>query len=183
MINALRQLMLHEGFRAHPYKCTAGKWTIGFGRNIDDNPFSDYEMECLNVSQLPPSISWHRDLTLSYAQAYWLLTKDLDKCQDSFKRIFDVEPNLRCPRDAAICNMIYNLGETRFRQFKKTILYYKRFIATRHDNLVVDCFYASEAALEMLDSKWAKQVADRSNQLADQVSTGEWQNMADWPQI
>ncbi|MCP4280350.1 MAG: lysozyme, partial [Alteromonas sp.] len=27
----------HEGLRLKPYKCTAGKITIGYGRNLDDN--------------------------------------------------------------------------------------------------------------------------------------------------
>ena len=27
----------HEGERLKPYKCTAGKWTVGVGFNFDDN--------------------------------------------------------------------------------------------------------------------------------------------------
>jgi len=36
------QLIKHEGYRKKPYKCTAGKLTIGVGRNLDDvGLFSD----------------------------------------------------------------------------------------------------------------------------------------------
>lgn len=31
-----KQLTLHEGVRLKPYRCTAGKMTIGIGRNLDD---------------------------------------------------------------------------------------------------------------------------------------------------
>ena len=30
------QLVRHEGLRLKPYRCTAGKLTIGIGRNLDD---------------------------------------------------------------------------------------------------------------------------------------------------
>jgi lysozyme len=30
------QLVRHEGLRLKPYRCTAGKLTIGVGRSLDD---------------------------------------------------------------------------------------------------------------------------------------------------
>ena len=36
-------LVLHEGLRLRPYKCTAGKMTIGVGRNLDDNGITQAE--------------------------------------------------------------------------------------------------------------------------------------------
>ena len=30
-----KQLVRHEGLRLKPYRCTAGKLTIGYGRNLD----------------------------------------------------------------------------------------------------------------------------------------------------
>ncbi len=32
----IEQLQRHEGLRLKPYRCTAGKLTIGYGRNLDD---------------------------------------------------------------------------------------------------------------------------------------------------
>lgn len=31
-----KQLVLHEGVRLKPYRCAAGRMTIGIGRNLDD---------------------------------------------------------------------------------------------------------------------------------------------------
>jgi lysozyme len=40
-------LKLHEGLRLKPYKCTANKLTIGYGRNIEDNGITKEEAEHL----------------------------------------------------------------------------------------------------------------------------------------
>ena len=37
------QLILHEGLKLKPYRCTAGKLTIGVGRNLDDKGISKEE--------------------------------------------------------------------------------------------------------------------------------------------
>ena len=37
------QLKKHEGLRLYPYRCTAGKLTIGVGRNLDDKGISEEE--------------------------------------------------------------------------------------------------------------------------------------------
>ena len=37
------QLVRHEGLRLKPYRCTAGKLTIGVGRNLDDCGISQKE--------------------------------------------------------------------------------------------------------------------------------------------
>ena len=43
-METLRQrLQRHEGLRLRPYKCTAGKLTIGFGRNIEQKGISEEE--------------------------------------------------------------------------------------------------------------------------------------------
>jgi lysozyme len=38
-----KQLVLHEGVRLKPYRCTAGRLTIGIGRNLDDVGISQEE--------------------------------------------------------------------------------------------------------------------------------------------
>jgi len=35
----------HEGLRLKPYKCPAGKLTIGYGRNLEDNGITELEAE------------------------------------------------------------------------------------------------------------------------------------------
>ena len=39
----IRQLRLHEGERLKPYRCTAGKLTIGIGRNLEDRGITKEE--------------------------------------------------------------------------------------------------------------------------------------------
>ena len=43
----VRQLRLHEGERLKPYRCTAGKLTIGVGRNLEDRGITREESAML----------------------------------------------------------------------------------------------------------------------------------------
>ena len=46
MLNKLRDMLKrHEGKRRYPYRCTAGKLTIAYGRNLEDKGLSVKEME------------------------------------------------------------------------------------------------------------------------------------------
>lgn len=63
-------------------------------------------------------------------------------------------------RQAVVFSMLFNLGLTKFLRFKKTIA------AIRRSNWW-------EASVEMLDSKWAKDVGYRAVVLADMMRTGE----------
>lgn len=63
------------------------------------------------------------------------------------------------PRKIAICDMLFGLGLPRF-------LTFKRMIAA----LEVQDY--SKAAVEMIDSKWAKQVKGRASELAVIMKTG-----------
>jgi len=70
-IEALKdQLILHEGLKLKPYKCTAGKITIGVGRNIEDIGITEDEAralldnDILRVAQeLDNGLPWWRDLS------------------------------------------------------------------------------------------------------------------------
>lgn len=93
--SAREQIKIDEGFRGKPYLDTIKKTTIGYGRNLDDNP-------------------------LTREEAGYLLDNDLKKvvkqaCKLGFYK--SLTPNRR----AVIINMIYNLGLTRFLKFKKMI--------------------------------------------------------------
>ena len=43
------RLIAHEGMKLMPYRCTAGKLTIGVGRNLEDNPPTPEEARALGV--------------------------------------------------------------------------------------------------------------------------------------
>lgn len=48
----VRQLRLHEGERLKPYHCTAGKLTIGVGRNLEDRGISREESAMLLANDI-----------------------------------------------------------------------------------------------------------------------------------
>ena len=50
--DALRVLRQHEGLRLNPYRCPAGKLTIGYGRNLDDAGISEEEAEAMLKADL-----------------------------------------------------------------------------------------------------------------------------------
>ncbi len=82
-----------EGFRSKPYRCTSGKLTIGYGRNIEDVGIYRHEAEVL-------------------------LTNDIHDCiEDLLTFQYWTELNLR--QQVALINMRFCLGPRRFRQFRR----------------------------------------------------------------
>lgn len=48
----IRQLRLHEGERLRPYRCSAGKLTIGVGRNLEDRGITREESAMLLANDI-----------------------------------------------------------------------------------------------------------------------------------
>lgn len=145
-----RMIAGHEGFRSKPYKCPAGFWTIGYGRNIESNP--------LNV-----------DETLYFARhgfnidSYrWLLRGDVDRVVAGLKMRFPVSGVFGARFDALV-DMAYNLGPARLAGFKRM------WAAIERQDF-------DAAADEMLDSLWAKQVGRRAQTLARIMRTRKYPN-------
>ena len=90
---AERLLQQHEGFRDRPYRCTAGKLTIGYGRNLDDVGISREEAAYLLRQDIFRAIG---DLRL---EPYWL---DLTEV-----------------RQAVLIDMCVNLGWPRLSRFER----------------------------------------------------------------
>ena len=60
MISAIeieKRLYIHEGFRSKPYRCTANKLTIGIGRNIEDRPFTEEELQLVGKDYMTKGIT------------------------------------------------------------------------------------------------------------------------------
>ena len=124
------ELIRDEGLRLSLYPDSVGKWTIGVGRNIEDRGI-------------------HAD------EAILMLKNDIIDARESAEK-FEWYHELSDDRKKVIINMIFNLGETKFRQFKKMIA-----ALERED-------YES-AADEMLDSRWAYQVGPRATRLVKRM--------------
>jgi lysozyme len=93
------QLVRHEGLRLKPYRCTAGKLTIGIGRNLDDRGISQKE-------------------------AYAMLERDiLDFEQQLLNEIPEVYNKLDEVRQSVLLNMCFNLGIKGLLEFKNTLAF------------------------------------------------------------
>ncbi len=129
----IEQIKRHEGFRSKPYKCTAGKLTIGYGLNLDAGVSEELA-----------------ELILEYQVKR--ITKELRKLE----WFFDIDS---FARQDVIVNMAFNLGVAGVCGFHKMIN-----AISMHDY--------HEAANEMLDSKWFKDVGNRAIELAEQMRSG-----------
>ncbi len=92
-----------------------------------------------------------------------MLMEDIARCEAE-ARTLNWYKDLNEARQAVIVMMIFNMGLPRFKKFKETIKYigYKLY---------------HRAANEMLDSRWAVQVGNRSHELSEMMRTGEWPNV------
>ena len=124
------QLKIDEGFRGKVYTCSAGKLTVGYGWNLEDNYMSE------RVASL-------------------LLDDGIGSAIASCER-FDWWHKLSDVRKEVIINMVYNLGFVGVSKFTKMIAAIK-----------LNSF--DEAAIQMLDSKWHKQVGVRAERLAEKM--------------
>ena len=132
-MSLLSSVIVHEGFSRYIYLDSVGVRTVGFGRNLDDRGISREEAEMLLLNDLETS------------------TKEAKK--------LEFYENLTSNRQDVIVEMIFNLGLTRFKKFKKTIGYINQ---ANH----------SAAADEMLNSAWANQVGQRAITLSNKFRAG-----------
>ena len=94
------QLILHEGLRLKPYRCTAGKLTIGVGRNLEDKGISHHE-------------------------ALFLLRNDIAEVTAQLEQ-FDWFRALGPVRRKVLVDMAFNLGMAGLMGFKQMIEALKR---------------------------------------------------------
>lgn len=94
----LQQIKEHEGLRLKLYKCPAGKLTIGYGHNIEDNGLSKSACE-------------------------FVLYDDIDEAQKNVCSIFGYEffESLPVCKRVALVDMMFNLGMAKFLTFKRFI--------------------------------------------------------------
>ena len=102
----LRQnLIREEGLELKPYTCTAGKLSIGVGRNLADRGISEFT-------------------------AYQMLDEDIDLCIDELKvgiKHFGVYPEAV---QEALVDLCFNMGISRLLHFKKTLAYLEEGLQT-----------------------------------------------------
>lgn len=107
---------------------------------------------------------------ISEAEAEFMLSNDLIACERELKDEGWYN-QLDETRRAVVLNMAFNLGKPKLMQFKK-------FIGALSDD---DYETASKEMITGSDgvseSKWASQVGKRAYELAEQMRTGQWQDV------
>lgn len=90
-------IAVDEGLRFKPYKCTAGKLTIGYGHNLDD----------LGISQRVADLLLEEDAEIADTACYKIFGEQYENWSEN--------------RRLGWLNLAFNLGHGRLLQFRNTI--------------------------------------------------------------
>lgn len=147
-------LILEEGrrFTAYPDPLTgAAPWTIGVGHTGAD---------------VRRGVTWTAD------QVEAVFAADIKHATDAVLLNLPWSANLNDARRAVLIGMAFQMGIGRAPSAAvkgSGLLAFVNFIAAVSDGRY------SQAAGEMLDSKWAKQTPKRASRMSRQMDTGQWQ--------
>jgi lysozyme len=95
----LEMLKRHEGVEHHIYRCSAGFWTLGAGRNVDPQG----------------------GLGLSDDEVDYLLQNDIERVIKELSAEYPWFNSLDDVRKDAMIDISFNLGATRLRGFKRAL--------------------------------------------------------------
>ena len=112
-------LIRHEGLRLKPYRCTAGKLTIGIGRNLDD-------------------------IGISEAEARLMLRNDIISAELQLQSSFPWFRRLDPLRQQILTNMAFNLGIPRLRRFRRMLANIERGDYERAADEMLDSRWAQQ---------------------------------------
>jgi lysozyme len=145
----LQTLRDDEGWSATPYRCPAGRLTVGYGHNIDANGLPDYATAELKATGC-----------LSRETGERLLLEDLGIAAEAARRwLGPTWGNLTPNRQNVVACMSFQLGEKTMRSFGQT----RRFLLSGQWR---------NAAHGMLRSRWARQTPERVRRLAALMEAG-----------
>ena len=136
----LEQIQFDEGLSLSVYQDIVGVWTIGYGTTWIAGE---------RVTEHTPDIT--------HAVASDLLKADVYAACIDAQDSFDCFNKLSYDRQEVLVNMSYNLGRAGLAKFIK----FKAAMEAKEFNL---------AALEMVDSKWYRQVGNRAKRLVNRMA-------------
>jgi len=145
----------HEGYNPSPYKDTVGKWTVGYGRNLEDNPLTAMEViKLFSAAEFKSSVN---------AEIFFedLLIRDIELHAEELKESLAMFPMCDQDEQTVLVDMAFNLGVPSLLSFKGMLH------AIDNDDKV-------EAAVELLDSKYAEQVKTRAVDNAKLLAGGRY---------
>jgi len=140
--NKLReQLKIDEGVKYEVYDDHLGYKTFGIGHLVTPED-EEYGSPC--------------GTPVAVDRVNSVFDKDVETYISESEKVFGNLQQMPEEAQQVIVNMCFNMGAPRLGQFKK-------FIKAIHDE------DWATASVEMLDSRWAKQVGDRANRLSDRI--------------
>jgi|TARA_R100001530_G_scaffold131035_2_gene102411 lysozyme len=101
-----------------------------------------------------------KDRGLSDDEIELMLANDIRDFQEEVESAFPWWSGMDDVRQRVVVDMAFNMGLGSLSKFVNTLAHIEN---GRYE----------EASVEMLDSKWARQVGDRANVLSDMMKTGE----------
>jgi len=138
MSDLISMLKRHEGVRSKVYICSAGYETIAVGRNISES-----------------------GLGLSDDEIDYLLANDIKRVKEELTDTYFWFPAMNKPRQDAMIDISFNLGQTRLRGFVNAL----EAMSREQFDIAAD---------EFMDSKWATQVGNRALEVTEMIRTGEY---------
>src|SRR5210317_769159 len=155
--NLIEKLISHEGLRLEVYQDTLGINTVGIGRNLDDRGITQDELDWMDY----PTIEHVYSDGITEADAVYLAQNDVQIVEEELLRAHPCVEDLDAVRQLVLVDMAFNMGVPRLCKFKLM------WNAIHEQNW-------EAASLEMLDSRWARQVGRRAKKLSDAMKTGEF---------
>ena len=144
---AAKLIVEHEGKLTHTYVCPAGKWSVGVGHNLEDNPLPNWILKTLL-----DRIQWPTDVVEA------LFEYDLSLAEKDAKLALGEVYFTALPDDAKVVliDMSFNMGYT-------TLIKFKMFLKALRDQ------DWTSARREIMDSKAARELPKRYTQLRDML--------------
>ena len=153
----LDKLIHHEGMVLTVYEDSLGIETIGIGRNLKDRGITKEELEYMDI----PSMDVIYEHGITEADARYLAMNDIRIVENELCRVHPCVEDLDSVRQLILMDMAYNMGVPRLCKFKNM------WAAIYDGNYEI-------ASIEMMDSRWAKQVGSRAVKLSDAMKSGEF---------
>lgn len=160
----VERVKAHEGLRLKPYRCTAGKLSIGYGRNLEDRGISEEEARQM----------LERDLREAVAVVkLWLVRGDADAAEgvgpETLSRLGRVD---RFAADLSVqwwvlVELAFWLGAGTLRKFKR---FREAVLDYRFDDAADELLWADEA--RTIPTKLHQQAPARTARLAEILREG-----------
>ena len=148
------ELVRDEGERLTVYRCTAGKQTIGIGRNLDGVGISVAETRQLGITK---ATAIARGITVAQSRA--LFANDIARVESDLDARLSWWRSLDDVRQRVLINMCFNLGINGLLCFKNTLA-------------MINAHRFADAAAGMAASLWHRQVGARALRLESMMRTG-----------